>query len=180
MSSQPTDPKPFLDDPTLPEPIRRALGAGMPLERLELDEEGRFFHQGEPFLNENVARLFHRSLKRTAGGTWLIEIPPFSYPLRVADTAYVVRSIEFRGEAPPRLTLSDETSEPLDPTSLRYVEGRGLYCQVKQGKEPARFTRAAYFAASEHIDESADGTYVLRLGTTAIRVPVHRTATSAD
>lgn len=165
----------FLDDPTLPEPIRRALTAGMPLERLELDEEGHFYHQGEPFLNENVARLFHRSLRRTPGGTWLIDIPPFSYPLRVADTAYVVRRVEFRGEgegrgegeAAPLLTLSDETVEPLAEATLRYVEGRGLYCRVKGGSEPARFSRPAYFAIADRIesaDDESDGRYWLRLG----------------
>lgn len=66
----------LLADTSLPEPVRRFLQSGATLESIYLDAEGRWFHQGEPFVNEALALLFTRSLVRTAGGTWMLSIPP--------------------------------------------------------------------------------------------------------
>jgi hypothetical protein len=154
-------------DPTLPEPVRRFLAAGATLEAIVLDAEGHFTHQGQPICHERLRQLFHRSIARTTGGTWVLHIPPYSYPIQVADTPYHVRSLEVMPGGPGGeravLHLSDGTEEVLDPLTLRYVPGRGFYCRVKGGPFEARFNRPAYYQLAEHVEEQA-GSCVLRLG----------------
>src|SRR3954464_4980491 len=99
---QPTTPDPevqrLLADPTLPVPIRQFLTAGGQLERIVLDEQGQWSHQGEPFLNPALIELFNRSLERTPGGTWVLHIEPFSYPVELADTPYYVHGARLQGD----------------------------------------------------------------------------------
>lgn len=165
-----------MHDPTLPDTVRRFLDSGAQLEVIALDDEGNWSHQGEPFENDKLKLLFHRSITRTEGGTWLLSIPPFSYPITVADTPYHVRTVDFRrgpdGTEQVVLSLSDETEETLDPQTLRYVPGRGFYCRVKQGRFEARFNRPAYYTLADRVDgPAADGTYTLALGSTRHVVP---------
>lgn len=160
----------LLADPTLPEPVRQFLGAGGQLERIVLTAEGQWLHEGEPFTNPALIALFSRSLQRTAGGTWVLHIPPFTYPVELADTPYYVRSALWQAER-VLLQLNDDSEEPLDPASLRYVEGRGLYCRVKgQPGYAARLLRPAYYALASQLSESAEGFY-LELSGQRCRIP---------
>ena len=163
----------LLADPTLPAPVRQFLTAGGQLESIVLDDQGQWSHQGEPFLNQALSALFSRSLQRTKGGTWVLHIAPFSYPVTLADTPYYVRSARLSDDA-VHLGLSDDSQERLDPGTLRYVEGRGLYCRVKPEAAPgfaARFLRPAYYALADHISEEAGG-FFLRTDSERIAVPV--------
>ena len=150
-------------DPTLPEPVRRFLAAGATLESIALDKEGRFTHQGQPIVHPRLRHLFHRSIDRTPGGTWVLHIPPYTYPITVDDTPYHVRSLSLSPGGPILLRLSDETEEPLDPATLRYVQGSGFYCKVKKGAWEARFNSPAYYQLAEQVEDRA-GSYVLSLG----------------
>lgn len=171
----------LLADTSLPEPVRRFLQSGATLESIYLDAEGRWFHQGEPFVNEALALLFTRSLVRTAGGTWMLSIPPFSYPVQVLDTPRFVRSVRLEPAAPGSdkqqvwLLLSDDTEEALQPQTLRYVEDRGLYCQLHSGL-CARLLRPAYFSLAEHLEPvgstESPSSYELTLGSSRTPVPV--------
>ena len=158
----------ILADATLPEPVRKALLAGMPLERITLDADGRFWHEGDPIDNPRIAALFHRSIERTPGGTYVLHIPPFTYPIEVKDTPYFVTRVEVAGDG-AHILLSDGTTEELDAQSLRYVAGRGFSCTVKRdsknGPLSARFSRPAYYALADNIEETAAG-FVLILGNT--------------
>lgn len=147
----------LLADATLPTPVRQFLLSGGQLERIVLDAEGTWRHEGEPFANPALIALFNRSLQRTAGGTWVLHVPPFTYPIELADTPYYVRSARHE-DGRILLHLGDESEQPLDPDTLRYVEGRGLYCRVQGGA--ARLLRPAYFALADQIAETADGFYL--------------------
>jgi hypothetical protein len=153
----------ILGDPDLPAPVRRALEGGATLERIELDAEGEWRHAGEPFTNPNLIALFHRSIvrtgTRTTGGTYLLSIPPFSYPILVADTPRFVRHARL-GEDRVTLVLSDGSEEPLDASTLAYVKDRGLYCRVGTERWPARFLRPAYYALAEQIAEEGGAFYL--------------------
>jgi hypothetical protein len=61
------------------------------------------------------------------------------------------------------LALSDETEEPLDPSTLRVSPQGVLYCRVRGGAMPARFSRNAHFTVGERLTEGAGG-YELKLG----------------
>lgn len=157
-------------DPTLPEPVRRFLQAGARLESILLDPEGRWLHEGEVIENPRLRALFHRSIGRTSGGTWVLSIGPFTYPIQVADTPYHVRSLRIEkdqaGGERVMLRLSDDTEEALDPATLRLGQQEGrLSCRVKGGEWEARLTRPAYLALAPRIlllEE--DGGYALELG----------------
>ena len=149
----------WLADPTIPEPIRRALQSGALLERIELDSEGHFWHEGERIEDQRLCDLFHRSIQRTLGGSYLLVVAPFSYPLLVRDVPYWVRQLAVdTGEStqgPPRvhMRLSDDSEEDLAIDTLRYQPGRGFTCRVKGGTMPARFSRPCYFALAEYVTE---------------------------
>lgn len=178
--------KQLLRDPGLPEPVRRALLGGAKLERIELDPEGQWRHQGEPFTNPNLIALFHRSITRTAGGTYVLQIPPFTYPITVADTPRFVRHVRIAGSEAggPAVTLllSDGSEQPLAADGLAYVADRGLYCRVRApdgSRWPARFLRPAYYALAEHLVEE-DGAFQLDLPSGRVPIPtVEHTAAVA-
>ena len=58
------------------------------------------------------------------------------------------------------LSLSDDSTETLEPAGLRVGKDNVLYCTVKAGRFPARFNRAAYYQLSEYIEEGEDGFYL--------------------
>jgi hypothetical protein len=159
----------LLGDETLPAAIRQALAAGQPLERIVLDGEGGWHYQGDPIENPKVAALFHRSIERTPGGTYVLHIAPFSYPIEVVDAPYQVRRLALPATTPPtvELELSDGTIEQLAPQTLRQRAGRGLYAEVKARKPGgpflAHFGRTAYYALAELIVDK-DGRDYLLLG----------------
>lgn len=175
----PLDTARLLADPALPPPVRQFLAGGGQLERIVLSQEGQWSHQGEPFTNPALIALFNRSLQRTAGGTWLLHIPPFSYPIELADTPYYVRSAR-RADDRFLVDLTDDSEEVLQPQTLCYVEGRGLYCRVKVGPAAptgyaARLLRPAYFALADCLrpagPEAGEG-FVLELGEHKTPVPL--------
>ncbi len=162
-----------LADDTLPEPVRRALSSGKHLERITLDAEGRWWHEGDPIDHPRIADLFHRSIERTPGGTFVLHIPPFTYPIEVRDTPYFVRQVTIAADATPpvHLRLSDGSEEALDLHSLRYVPERGFYCRVKAGAFAAHFCRPAYYALAEYVQEEGSR-YSLVLGKEHIPIAV--------
>src|SRR5690606_17692674 len=80
-------------DPTLPEVVSRILEAGAHLESIRLDRLGRWWHRGEPRQNARLIALCSRSVGRTPGGTRILHIAPFTYPIEVEDTGYFVHHI---------------------------------------------------------------------------------------
>ena len=159
--------KNWLADPTIPVPIRQALQRGAVLESIELDSEGHFWHEGERITDARISDLFHRSIQRTPGGTYLLVVAPFSYPLVVHDVPYWVTGVALAtdcdsGDRPGlRVRLSDGSEEDLAIDTLRYQPRRGFVCRVKGGTMPARFSRPSYFALAEYVTEdespSSDG-----------------------
>src|SRR5262249_54219889 len=140
------------------------------IERITLDAEGRWWHEGDPIDNPRIVELFTRSIERTPGGTFVLHVGPFVYPIEVKDTPYLVRRVALLpAEGAARIALSDGSEEPSDLASLRYVPGRGFSCRVKGGTFEARFSRPAYYALADCVQEDAAGE-LLVLGKTQIRL----------
>lgn len=159
-------------DPTLPETVRRYLLSGAQLEPIRLDRHGHWWHRGEPFENRRLIDLFSRSVERTDGGTWVLHIAPFTYPIEVEDTGYFVQRITMdlaggilRGVV---LHLSDGTDERLDPSTLQYDDS--LRCRIKDGQFEARFLRMPYYQLVDHVEADRLG-FKLMLGERAWRIP---------
>ena len=149
-------------DETLPETVKKFLRKGYQLEEIRLDATGKWTHEGLDFENPKITDLFSRSVGRTEGGTWVLEVGRFTYPITVDDTGFFVERIDL-GQAPPQLHLSDETAEALDPRSLEYKPEGRLYCTVKGGEFRARFKKPAYYALTDNFVED-DGTIYVELG----------------
>lgn len=130
-------------DPTLPEVVQQFLRSGAPLESIRLDAEGRWWHEGEPFENARLIALFSRSVERTPGGTWVLHIAPYTYPIEVEDTGHFVERLLWTGEQ-ASLVLSTGEEVPLDVAGLRFAGTGRLYVPIAGGRFEARFKRAAY------------------------------------
>jgi hypothetical protein len=82
-----------LADPEIPEAVRSFLGSGARLDRLALDALGRWSFQGGPVEHPRVVALFSRSVHRTSAGTWVLRVPPFTYPILVEGTGWFIRRL---------------------------------------------------------------------------------------
>jgi hypothetical protein len=146
-------------DKTLPETVKKFLRKGYTLEEIRLDANGKWTHEGLDFENPKIIGLFSRNVGRTEGGTWILEVGQFTYPITVEDTGFFVERIQL-DQSPPRLKISDETAEPLAPSTLAYEPEGHLYCTIKGGDFRARFKKPAYYALAENFLEDDDTIYV--------------------
>lgn len=149
-------------DPTLPDVVQDFLRSGAELQEIRLDERGQWTHEGLQFENPRILELFSRSVNRTEGGTWVLEVGRFTYPITVEDTGFFVEHVDW-SQSPPRLQISDGTEETLDFDSLEYRPGGRLYCRIKEGQFRARFKHTAYHSVAEHLHDD-DGAIVLDVG----------------
>ncbi len=137
-------------DETLPEVVKNFLRSGAELEEIRLDERGRWTHEGLDFENPRIIALFDRSVDRTEGGTWVLEVGRFTYPITVEDCGFFVERVDFETD-PPTLYLSDQTTEPLDAATLEYADQGRLYCRIKDGEFRARFKWEAYHSLADRL-----------------------------
>lgn len=164
--SQEHDANPPIEvDRTLPEVVQKFLVGGGKLESIRLHADGKWTHEGCDFENDRIVKLFSRSVNRTEGGTWVLEIGRFTYPIEVDDTGFFIDRIDL-GQDPPSITLSDTSEESLDISTLSYDTGGRLYCTVKSGKFRARFKRHAYYKLAELMceDDDSEGQIILEIG----------------
>ncbi len=149
-------------DSTLPQVVQDFLRSGATLQEIRLNARGNWTHEGLIFENKRIIDLFSRSVGRTEGGTWVLEIGRFTYPIVVEDTGFFVERVDWSDDPPP-LLLSDRSEEMLDLDTLTYQSGGRLYCRVKQGDFRARFKRSAYHSIIDHLQER-DGEIVIAIG----------------
>lgn len=149
------------DDADVPETVRRFLAAGAPLEEIRLDARGRWWHEGEPFENRRLMALFHRSLQRTGQGTWILSIPPYTYPVLVDETGHFVDRVEASAEG-ILLRLLDGTRRPADTGRFYTDGGERILVHLEEGAW-ARVVGDAYRALLEDLDEEA-GEWWTRVG----------------
>lgn len=145
-----------IHDQGIPEKVRKFLAQGAPLEMIHLDAYGRWFHEGEPFINQRLARLFHRSLHKTEQGTWYLEIKPYTYPVTVELTDSFIDRIQqratstkahFVGHDPDAWTTID--------LSTMYTDGDELLALHHNGR-PTRFVERAYKDLLEAVELEND------------------------
>jgi uncharacterized protein len=132
---------------------------------IRIDRDGVWYHNGVEMIHREFIRLFFERMSVDGLGRYVIELNGERCRVEVEDTAYVVRRADC-GQAEGRvgygvlLNLSDDTSERLAPDTLRIGKDNVLYCTVKDGRFPARFTRAAYYQLANYIEEREEGFYL--------------------
>ena len=129
---------------------------------IRFGRDGRWYADHEPIVNERIARLFSKHVTRGDDGAWWLVIGDERAKIVVDDTPYVVSRVDGSPDTGFRVGLNDETSEALDPSTLRMSADDVLYCDVKQGAYPARFLRSAQAELLSHVQPKGGG-FVLPL-----------------
>ncbi|MGK5089346.1 hypothetical protein WDW86_17480 [Bdellovibrionota bacterium FG-2] len=135
--------------------------------KLLLSKEGLWFIDGGEITHARTLEVLNKNLYRTPEGIF-VQIGREQAWIDVEDTIYFVVSLEGTPDTGFKLTLSDETQEELDPTTLIYSNER-LVCRVKGGLEEAKFLRGPYHEILKHVIEGEKG-YILRCGSRHITV----------
>jgi hypothetical protein len=134
-----------------------------------IDRDGKWYSQGIEMVRKDIVDLFFEHIKLCPDGTYLIELDGQRCRLDVADTAFVVMRVD-QEEDSFSIVLNDGTREGLVPR-LRVAKDGVLYCRVKNGRFPARFSRPAYYQIASYVEEEG-GSFFLPCG--GIRHPIEQ------
>jgi hypothetical protein len=135
---------------------------------IAIDKEGVWYYQGQEMIRKDIVQYFSQHLKLDDSGRYVILIGNDQEYVQVEDSPLVVRNLgrvpaEDSGEDKIELYLSDGSWENLDPETLRISDEHIPYCRVRQNTINARFSRAAYYALSQFINEDEEGNFFLVL-----------------
>jgi hypothetical protein len=140
-------------------------------------KDGRWYADDELVENKRIALLFSQHVRSDGDGGWVIDIEIDRQPVRVEDTALVVKFVEGDPGSGFEIRTNDDVVEPLNCTTLEAGPDNVLYCTVDRGERGsirARFLRSAYYALVQHLVEAPDGIVLPCLGA---QHPIHeRTA----
>ncbi len=131
-------------------------------DEIKIDAEGRWFHNGEPFLNERIITFFSKSIDVTRDGKYVIHYGNFVYPLIVEDAPLFVIGVKIEGEGSDEkvlIYLTSGESTVLDIKTLHY-KNECLYCYVRDGKILAKFKRSPSFELLLRLEETDDIYYI--------------------
>jgi len=144
------------DDPSAPDRRGKPRPGG-----ISIDDEGHFLVHGEPVTHARTLEVLWSSLARRADGTWQVSVGRESADVAIAATPWVVRGV-LPSASGLSLFLSDGSSEPLDPATIRVGKDGVLRCTLRSG-HPARFGRAAQIALGERLEEDGSAPSGFRL-----------------
>lgn len=146
---------------------------------IAVDVEGEWFYRGAKLVREDIIELFLNCVRLNPGGPsgggspFCIEWKQNLCSLDVADTPFVIarvdKVLQNTEESPKEesilLSLKHlSTGEILDSSTLYVGRDNVLYCRIRGGIFPARFSRPAYYQLAEWIEEDASsGGFVLEL-----------------
>lgn len=134
------------------------------------DAEGRWFHEGEPVINEGVARAFDAWVDRHEDGRYMLRNSVNWAYIELEGAPIFVRGVTIDDEG-LTLTLSNGRDERLVPETLRQDEAGNLYCDVAEGRLVARLTRKATLQLEPLVDEDESGIF-LRIAGDRVRPAV--------
>jgi len=139
--------------------------ASIPPCQIRIQKDGKWFHKGNEMIHREFIRLFYENMEMDEEGRHLIHWDGKPCYVEVEDTAFVVMRVDILSDGKNVfLSLSDDSQEYLDPATLTVSDENVMYCKVKSGSFPARFTRAAYYQLAQAIQEDAQGYHVTVAG----------------
>lgn len=130
-----------------------------------IDKDGRWYYEGAEIIRREIVLHFYRHMELDSRGRVIINWKGQRCYVDVEDTPFVVQRtahvVNEKGRQPRYdIYLNDGTREELAPESLRIGKDNVLYCRVKNGRFPARFSRPAYYQICEFIQEQ-EGAFFL-------------------
>ena len=118
---------------------------------------------------KDILCIFFENLHIDTEGRYFIQLKEETCFLEVEDTAIVVISV-FKMADPENdrewleVLLSDDSREKLDLSSLCVGKDHVMYCRIKNGKFPARFTRKSYYQLAVFIEpDEPEETFCIRM-----------------
>ena len=126
---------------------------------IELDEQLRWWHDGQLVEHPRVIEAFNCGLKVTDDGRYRLEIGPDWCWVKVHGAGYGVVAVDESANA-LSIRLSDRSAELLDAETLCLVNDV-LFVRVKGRRAWARFSRDAQFQLSPFLEQTGSG-FVLR------------------
>lgn len=133
------------------------------------DAAGRWFHEGEPVVNEGVARAFDRWIDRHEDGRYILRNSVNWAYFELEGPPLFVRGITIT-EGGILLALSNGLEEQLVPDTLRQDAAGNLYCDAAEGRLVAQLLRKATLQLEPLVDEDEQGIF-LHIGGRRIRPP---------
>lgn len=134
---------------------------------IRIDKDGIWYYLGAHMFRKEILCLFFQSVKIDECGNYIIEMGRERCYLDVEDTVFVVTCVEKiiddEGTEHIVLLLTDDTWEKLDLNTLYVGNDNVLYCKVKDGVFPARFSRNSYYQLARFIEEEEDDCFFISL-----------------
>lgn len=120
------------------------------LPQLNINRDGDWLNEGIEITHAGILANLRENLRLDADG-YYVQAGPVRIPVEVEDTPFAVIRVEAEGDG-LKLTLNDETQEPLDPLTLRFAQGKVPYCRVKGGQFEARLTPQATWQLAQFLE----------------------------
>lgn len=125
---------------------------------IKIDKEGIWYYRGAHMFRKEILHVFFEHLKIDECGRYLIELGQEICYLDVEDTAFVVNIVDRKkpdncAADHISILLTDDSWEKLDLNTLYVGKDNVLYCTVKNGRFPARFSRNSYYQLAEFIEQ---------------------------
>lgn len=132
---------------------------------IRIDKDGLWYYLGAHMFRKDILCLFFQSVKINEEGKYIIEMGRERCYLDVEDTVFVVTCVEKMkddtGAENIYILLTDDNWEKLDLNSLYVGKDNVLYCKVKDGVFPARFSRNSYYQLAQFVDEEEDDCFFI-------------------
>lgn len=161
------DPAEFLKGRTRETSIRRDAG-------------GRWFNGEDRVEHPILARRFDGWIDRAEDGRFCLSNDVNWAYFALEGPAYFVRAAAVgEGGEGVTLQLSGDRTEILDPKTLRQDEHGALWCDVREGRCPARFDNNAAASLADIIDEDDEGVFIALDGE-RVRPPMVTAAQAAS
>ncbi|MCA9632968.1 MAG: DUF1285 domain-containing protein [Myxococcales bacterium] len=137
---------------------------------IRLDRNGRFWHDDAPVEHSQMAKAFAAWISKHPDDGRFILTNGYDWTyFSVEDTPFFVSGVRL-SDGVVELELSDGSSEPMDPSTLREGPDGALYLKVKDGQFDARFQPSAQLELAPLLVE-ADGGVGLEIGGQRFSVP---------
>jgi len=136
---------------------------------IKIDKDGIWYYRGAHMFRKDILCIFFENLKVDDCGRHFVELNDEICFLDVEDTAFVITAVwkikdPESGDERLEILSSDDEREELDPKTLTVGENNIMYCQIKDGKFKARFTRKSYYQLAEFIEQGdADNIFFVSL-----------------
>lgn len=133
---------------------------------IKIDKEGIWYYRGAHMFRKEILCIFFENLKIDECGKYLIELNEETCYLDVEDTAFVVKTVEKTQDNGTGnhiyVQLTDDSREKLDLGTLYVGNENVLYCTVKNGRFPARFSRKSYYQLAMFIEQEEENRFFIR------------------